>query len=154
MRGTITLIQAVYVPTYDLTDPAPKTTSASSDATTGLSELTNRKYSDSCRSPSLSLESSLVRQESSCIWRPLLLISMRYRRRIPPSTWSRSYQECVGYLAPPDLNITKSYHDIIHTGVLIKTLPTISATLLWASCNIFSKQFRAAVGIVKGAHSH
>merc|ERR1712122_175937 len=42
-----------------------------------LTLLAPGRCSDSCRSPSSSLRSSLVRQESSWTWQPLFLISMR-----------------------------------------------------------------------------
>ena len=49
--GTITSIQAVYVPADDLTDPAPATTFAHLDATTVLiSKFSFKRYLSSCRS--------------------------------------------------------------------------------------------------------
>ena len=49
--GSITSIQAVYVPADDLTDPAPATTFAHLDATTVLSRnLSFERYLSSCRS--------------------------------------------------------------------------------------------------------
>ena len=40
-KGSITSVQAVYVPADDLTDPAPATTFAHLDATTVLSDIVN-----------------------------------------------------------------------------------------------------------------
>ena len=51
-KGSITSVQAVYVPADDLTDPAPATTFAHLDATTVLSRKSqNLEYISCCRSP-------------------------------------------------------------------------------------------------------
>ena len=42
-KGSVTSVQAVYVPADDLTDPAPATTFAHLDATTVLSRATSRR---------------------------------------------------------------------------------------------------------------
>ena len=50
-QGSITSIQAVYVPADDLTDPAPATTFAHLDATTVLSRgFSCKRYLSCCRS--------------------------------------------------------------------------------------------------------
>ena len=55
-RGSITSVQAIYVPADDLTDPAPATAFAHLDATTVLSRQIGRAgYLSSCRPARLHL---------------------------------------------------------------------------------------------------
>ena len=49
--GSITSIQAVYVPADDLTDPSPATTFAHLDSTVVLSRVTSPRWVSTCRGP-------------------------------------------------------------------------------------------------------
>merc|ERR1712054_182533 len=66
-KGSITSVQAVYVPADDLTDPAPATTFAHLDATTvlnrGLTELGIYPAVDPLDSTSRMLDPSIVGEE-------------------------------------------------------------------------------------------
>lgn len=66
-KGSVTSVQAVYVPADDLTDPAPATTFAHLDATTvlsrGISELGIYPAVDPLESKSRLLDASVVGQE-------------------------------------------------------------------------------------------
>jgi len=49
--------------------------------------------------------------------------------------------------------IMGSLHMTIQTAVLIETLTALGAEVRWVSCNIFSTQDHAAVGVAAGPHS-
>ncbi len=81
--GSITSIQAVYVPADDLTDPAPATTFAHLDATTVLSrqiaELGIYPAVDPLASTSRALDPQVVGQEHYDIARGVQSILQRYK---------------------------------------------------------------------------
>jgi F-type H+-transporting ATPase subunit beta len=82
-RGSITSIQAIYVPADDLTDPAPATTFAHLDATTTLSrkivELGIYPSVDPLASSSRILEASIVGEEHYLVARHVQQILQRYK---------------------------------------------------------------------------
>jgi F-type H+-transporting ATPase subunit beta len=82
-RGSITSVQAVYVPADDLTDPAPATTFAHLDATTVLSrkivELGVYPAVDPLASTSRILEPSIVGQEHYDVARRVQQTLQRYK---------------------------------------------------------------------------
>jgi F-type H+-transporting ATPase subunit beta len=82
-RGSITSVQAVYVPADDLTDPAPATTFAHLDATTVLSrqivELGIYPAVDPLGSISRILEPSIVGEEHYAVARRAQQILQRYK---------------------------------------------------------------------------
>src|SRR6202022_645746 len=81
-RGSITSVQAVYVPADDLTDPAPATTFAHLDATTGLSrplsELGIYPAVDPLASTSRILDPHIVGQEHYDVAQGVKRILQRY----------------------------------------------------------------------------
>ncbi|MCS7313579.1 MAG: F0F1 ATP synthase subunit beta [Acidobacteria bacterium] len=83
LRGSITSVQAIYVPADDLTDPAPATTFAHLDATTVLSrqiaELGIYPAVDPLASTSRILDSRVVGQEHYEVARKVQQILQRYR---------------------------------------------------------------------------
>jgi F-type H+-transporting ATPase subunit beta len=82
-RGSITSVQAVYVPADDLTDPAPATTFAHLDATTVLSrrivELGVYPAVDPLASTSRILDPSIVGEEHYRVARNVQSILQRYK---------------------------------------------------------------------------
>jgi F-type H+-transporting ATPase subunit beta len=82
-RGSITSVQAVYVPADDLTDPAPATTFAHLDATTVLSrkivELGVYPAVDPLDSTSRILDPSIVGQEHYTVARRVQQTLQRYK---------------------------------------------------------------------------
>ena len=82
-RGSITSVQAVYVPADDLTDPAPATTFAHLDATTVLSrsiaEMGIYPAVDPLDSSSRILEPSIVGEEHYRVARRVQEILQRYK---------------------------------------------------------------------------
>jgi F-type H+-transporting ATPase subunit beta len=82
-RGSITSVQAVYVPADDLTDPAPATTFTHLDATTVLSrqiaELGIYPAVDPLDSTSRILEPEIVGEEHYSVARTVQQILQRYK---------------------------------------------------------------------------
>ncbi len=82
-RGSITSIQAIYVPADDYTDPAPATTFAHLDATTNLerkiSELGIYPAVDPLASTSRILDPHIVGQEHYTVAREVKRILQRYK---------------------------------------------------------------------------
>jgi F-type H+-transporting ATPase subunit beta len=82
-RGSITSVQAIYVPADDLTDPAPATTFSHLDATTVLSrqiaELGIYPAVDPLDSTSRMLDPNIVGQEHYDVARNIQLILQRYK---------------------------------------------------------------------------
>jgi len=82
-RGSITSVQAIYVPADDLTDPAPATTFAHLDATTVLSrqiaELGLYPAVDPLDSTSRILDPSVVGEEHYAVARRVQEILQRYK---------------------------------------------------------------------------
>jgi len=82
-RGSITSIQAVYVPADDLTDPAPATTFAHLDATTvlsrAISELGIYPAVDPLDSSSRLMDPTIVGQEHYDVAREVQSILQRYK---------------------------------------------------------------------------
>ncbi|HEX7877888.1 MAG TPA: F0F1 ATP synthase subunit beta, partial [Candidatus Eisenbacteria bacterium] len=82
-RGSITSVQAIYVPADDLTDPAPATTFSHLDATTVLSrqiaELGIYPAVDPLDSTSRMLDPNIVGQEHYDLSRDIQLILQRYK---------------------------------------------------------------------------
>jgi len=82
-KGSITSIQAVYVPADDLTDPAPATTFAHLDATTTLSrkivELGIYPSVDPLDSTSRILDAAIVGEEHYSVARRVQQILQRYK---------------------------------------------------------------------------
>ncbi len=83
MRGSVTSVQAVYVPADDLTDPAPATTFAHLDATTVLSRKISEQglypAVDPLESTSRILEPGIVGQEHYDVARKVQEILQKYR---------------------------------------------------------------------------
>ena len=77
-KGSITSVQAVYVPADDLTDPAPATTFAHLDATTvlsrGIAELGIYPAVDPLDSKSRMLDPRIVRAPSAYLCYTLRLL--------------------------------------------------------------------------------
>src|SRR6185295_825059 len=82
-QGSITSVQAIYVPADDLTDPAPATTFAHLDATTNLSrsisELGIYPAVDPLASTSRILDPKVVGDEHYDIARKVKMVLQRYR---------------------------------------------------------------------------
>jgi F-type H+-transporting ATPase subunit beta len=82
-NGSITSVQAVYVPADDLTDPAPATTFAHLDATTvlsrAISELGIYPAVDPLDSTSRILDPSIVGEEHYAVARQVQEILQRYK---------------------------------------------------------------------------
>jgi len=82
-RGSITSVQAVYVPADDLTDPAPATTFSHLDATTVLSRKIAEQgiypAVDPLGSTSRILEASIVGEEHYRIARQVQTVLQKYR---------------------------------------------------------------------------
>src|SRR6187397_397325 len=82
-KGSITSVQAIYVPADDLTDPAPATTFAHLDATTVLSraivELGIYPAVDPLDSTSRILDAAVVGEEHYRVARQVQLILQRYK---------------------------------------------------------------------------
>ena len=82
-RGSITSVQAIYVPADDLTDPAPATTFAHLDATTVLSrqiaELAIYPAVDPLDSTSRILDPQIVGQEHYGVARQVQFILQKYK---------------------------------------------------------------------------
>lgn len=82
-RGSITSVQAVYVPADDLTDPAPATTFAHLDATTvldrGISSLGIYPAVDPLASTSRILSPDVVGQEHYDVAREVQRVLQRYK---------------------------------------------------------------------------
>jgi F-type H+-transporting ATPase subunit beta len=82
-KGSITSIQAVYVPADDLTDPAPASTFAHLDATTVLSRSISEKgiypAVDPLDSTSRALEPRVVGEEHYAVARQVQEILQRYK---------------------------------------------------------------------------
>jgi F-type H+-transporting ATPase subunit beta len=82
-RGSITSVQAVYVPADDLTDPAPATTFAHLDAkvvlSRGLTELGIYPAVDPLDSSSSALDPQIVGEEHYRVARQLQQVLQRYR---------------------------------------------------------------------------
>ncbi|HPA46961.1 MAG TPA: F0F1 ATP synthase subunit beta [bacterium] len=82
-RGSITSVQAIYVPADDLTDPAPATTFSHLDATTVLSrqiaELGIYPAVDPLDSTSRIMDPKILGQEHYSIARQVQLILQRYK---------------------------------------------------------------------------
>ncbi|MCD8255436.1 MAG: F0F1 ATP synthase subunit beta [Oscillospiraceae bacterium] len=83
MSGSVTSVQAVYVPADDLTDPAPATTFAHLDATTVLSRKISEQglypAIDPLESTSRILEPGIVGQEHYDVARKVQEILQKYR---------------------------------------------------------------------------
>ena len=82
-KGSITSVQAIYVPADDLTDPAPATTFSHLDATTVLSrqiaELGIYTAVDQLQSTSRILDPNVVGEEHYSVARKVLQILQRYK---------------------------------------------------------------------------
>jgi F-type H+-transporting ATPase subunit beta len=82
-RGAITSVQAIYVPADDLTDPAPATTFAHLDATTGLSraltEIGIYPAVDPLDSTSRILDPNIVGEEHYRVARAVQEVLQRYK---------------------------------------------------------------------------
>src|SRR3989440_733962 len=82
-KGSVTSVQAIYVPADDLTDPAPATTFAHLDATTVLSrpisELGIYPAVDPLASTSRILDPNIIGQEHYATARAVQLILQRYK---------------------------------------------------------------------------
>jgi F-type H+-transporting ATPase subunit beta len=82
-RGSVTSVQAIYVPADDLTDPAPATTFAHLDATTTLSrqivELGIYPAVDPLDSTSTNLSPGIVGEEHYRVARQVQVILQRYK---------------------------------------------------------------------------
>ncbi len=82
-KGSITSVQAIYVPADDLTDPAPATTFSHLDATTVLSrqiaELGIYPAVDPLQSTSRILDPNVVGEEHYSVARKVLQILQRYK---------------------------------------------------------------------------
>lgn len=82
-KGSITSVQAVYVPADDLTDPAPATTFAHLDATTvlsrGISELGIYPAVDPLDSTSRIMDPSIVGEEHYNVSRQVQEVLQRYK---------------------------------------------------------------------------
>lgn len=82
-KGSITSIQAVYVPADDLTDPAPATTFAHLDSTVvlsrGLSELGIYPAVDPLDSSSIILDPKIVGEEHYLVARGVQKVLQRYK---------------------------------------------------------------------------
>lgn len=82
-KGSITSVQAIYVPADDLTDPAPATTFAHLDATTVLSrkisELGIYPAVDPLDSTSRILDPNIIGQEHYSVARSVQMILQRYK---------------------------------------------------------------------------
>ncbi len=82
-KGSVTSVQAVYVPADDYTDPAPATTFAHLDATTALSRAISEKgiypAVDPLVSTSTILEPSVVGEEHYRVARAVQQILQRYK---------------------------------------------------------------------------
>merc|ERR1712115_672829 len=82
-KGSITSVQAVYVPADDLTDPAPATTFAHLDATTvlsrGISELGIYPAVDPLDSTSRIMDANIIGEEHYAIARRVQKILQDYR---------------------------------------------------------------------------
>src|SRR4051812_20886403 len=82
-KGSITSVQAVYVPADDLTDPAPATTFAHLDATTvlsrAISELGIYPAVDPLDSTSTILQPSVVGEEHYAVARSVQRVLQKYK---------------------------------------------------------------------------
>src|SRR5215471_12229034 len=82
-KGSITSVQAIYVPADDLTDPAPATSFAHLDATTELSRPISQKgiypAVDPLTSTSRILEASIVGDEHYAVARQVQQVLQRYK---------------------------------------------------------------------------
>jgi F-type H+/Na+-transporting ATPase subunit beta len=82
-RGSITSVQAIYVPADDLTDPAPATTFAHLDATTTLSRAISEKgiypAVDPLDSTSRILDPNIVGEEHYQVARQVQVVLQRYK---------------------------------------------------------------------------
>ncbi len=82
-KGSITSVQAIYVPADDLTDPAPATTFAHLDATTVLSRAISEKgiypAVDPLDSTSTMLSPSIVGEEHYAVARQVQMTLQRYK---------------------------------------------------------------------------
>ena len=82
-RGSITSVQAIYVPADDLTDPAPATAFSHLDATTvlsrSISELGIYPAVDPLASTSRALDPSVVGEEHYRVARGVQLVLQRYK---------------------------------------------------------------------------
>jgi F-type H+-transporting ATPase subunit beta len=82
-KGSVTSVQAIYVPADDLTDPAPATTFAHLDATTTLSrqivELGIYPAVDPLDSTSTNLAPNVVGEEHYAVAREVQMILQRYK---------------------------------------------------------------------------
>jgi F-type H+/Na+-transporting ATPase subunit beta len=82
-RGSITSVQAIYVPADDLTDPAPATTFAHLDATTVLSRAISEKgiypAVDPLDSTSRILDPNIVGEEHYQVARQVQAVLQRYK---------------------------------------------------------------------------
>jgi F-type H+-transporting ATPase subunit beta len=83
LRGSITSVQAIYVPADDLTDPAPATTFAHLDATTVLSrqivELGIYPAVDPLDSTSRILDAQVIGEEHYAVAREVQRILQKYK---------------------------------------------------------------------------
>jgi F-type H+-transporting ATPase subunit beta len=82
-RGSITSVQAIYVPADDLTDPAPATTFAHLDATTVLNRAISEKgiypAVDPLDSTSRILDPNIVGEEHYAVARQVQMVLQRYK---------------------------------------------------------------------------
>jgi F-type H+-transporting ATPase subunit beta len=82
-RGSITSVQAIYVPADDLTDPAPATTFAHLDATTVLNRAISEKgiypAVDPLDSTSRILDANIVGEEHYTVARQVQAVLQRYK---------------------------------------------------------------------------
>jgi F-type H+-transporting ATPase subunit beta len=82
-KGSITSVQAIYVPADDLTDPAPATTFAHLDATTVLSRAISEKgiypAVDPLDSTSTMLSPAIVGEEHYAVARQVQMTLQRYK---------------------------------------------------------------------------
>jgi F-type H+-transporting ATPase subunit beta len=82
-RGSITSVQAIYVPADDLTDPAPATTFAHLDATTVLNRAISEKgiypAVDPLDSTSRILDPNIVGEEHYKVARQVQVVLQRYK---------------------------------------------------------------------------
>ena len=110
-RGSITSVQAVYVPADDLTDPAPATTFAHLDATTVLSRsiasLGIYPAVDPLESTSRILAPDVVGEEHYQVARDVQRILQRYKELQVLTTTSRSRHS---------VNLTQSRYQIVNLG--------------------------------------
>ena len=95
-KGSITSVQAIYVPEDDLTDPAPATNFAHLDATTVLSrsivDLGIYPAVDPLESSSRALDPRLIGEEhyEVCLLYTSIMLLMRQKKKLNNICWTRA----------------------------------------------------------------